>query len=111
MPRRKTRIPKFATYEEEAAFWDTHSILDFEDAPRVVENVKVARPLAHHLSVRLDAKAIGELVQLGAEMGIGPSTLARIWIMQRLARERAQHARPPGGAAAPAEPSRTRSSG
>ena len=41
-------------------------------------------PLIHILGVRLDAKTIDRLSELGIEMGIGPSTLVRMWIMEKL---------------------------
>ncbi len=81
--RRKSRIPRFKNYEEEAAFWDSHSLTEFEDELQVIK-VEVARPLGHILGVRLDAKTIDKLADLGRKKGIGPSTLARIWLMERL---------------------------
>lgn len=87
--RKKTRLPKFASYKiaEEAAFWDSHSLEEFENQLKEVK-LKVARPLEHHLSVRLDAQVITELTKIAADRGIGPSTLARMWLMERLAQER-----------------------
>ena len=86
--RGKRRMPAFATREEEAAFWDTHSLADFEDELMVVEAATVARPLEHHLSVNLDAATLTELSNLAKSLGVGPSTLAATWIAERLTRER-----------------------
>src|SRR5713226_742462 len=83
---KKSRIPRFASHGEEAAFWDTHSLAEFEDELEVVK-VKIARPLEHHLSIRLDAKVLTELASLSARVRVGPSTLARVWLMERLAQE------------------------
>lgn len=77
------KIPKFKSYEEEAEFWDTHSPLDYGSWKEV--KLDVAKPLAHILGVRLDAKTIDQLAKLGSEMGIGPSTLVRMWVMEKLA--------------------------
>ena len=76
------KIPRFKSYEEEADFWDTHSPLDFGTWKEV--KLKIAKPLEHILGVRLDAKTIDLLTKLGGEMGIGPSTLVRIWVMEKL---------------------------
>lgn len=76
------KIPKFKSYEEEADFWDTHSPLDYGIWKEV--KIEVAKPLAHILGVRLDARTIDKLTELGGEMGIGPSTLVRIWVMEKL---------------------------
>ena len=39
----ESRIPTFETVEEEAAFWDSHSLADFEDELKIVTNVKFVR--------------------------------------------------------------------
>lgn len=76
------KIPRFKSYEEEANFWDTHSPLDYGNWKEV--RLEVAKPLVHILGVRLDAKTIDHLSELGNEMRIGPSTLVRMWIMEKL---------------------------
>lgn len=95
--RKKSRIPRFRSREEEAEFWDTHDTTEFEDEFVEVKNVKVARPLAHILGVRLDAKTIDKLGALGRKKGLGASTLARMWLLERLEHEQAtskQRAKP-----------------
>ncbi len=81
--RRNSRIPKFKSYEEEANWWDTHDTTEFEDEFKPVE-LEVVKPLIHILGVRLNAKTIDKLSKLGSEMGVGASTLARMWIMEKL---------------------------
>ncbi len=76
------KIPKFKSYKEEADFWDTHSPLDYGTWKEV--KLEVAKPLVHILGVRLDAKTIDLLAKLGNDMGVGPSTLVRMWIMEKL---------------------------
>jgi len=87
----KSRIPTFKTIVEEAAFWDTHSSEDFADELTPVENVKFVK--AHSkkaLTVRIDEDVFEELSQEAKEKGIGPSTLARMVILEHLrARRRA----------------------
>src|SRR5438874_818918 len=87
----KSRIPTFKTIEEEAAFWDTHSSEEFADELTPVENVKFLK--AHSkkaLTVRFDEDMFDELAQEARERGIGPSTLARMVILEHLrARRRA----------------------
>jgi hypothetical protein len=85
--RKRSKIPKFKSREEEAAFWDSHDLSDFETDLREVR-ISVRQPLEHHLSVRLDATVLTELAKIARETGIGPSTLARIWLMERLTHER-----------------------
>ena len=84
----KSRIPRFKTYEEEAEFWDTHDTTEFEDEFVELKRIYVARPLIHTLAVRMDAKTIDRLAAVGRKKGIGPSTLARMWLLERLDKER-----------------------
>jgi len=79
----KSRIPRFKSREEEATFWDTHDTTEFEDE-FVEVKLKVSRPLIHTLAVRLDARTIDRLAVVGRKKGMGPSTLARMWLLERL---------------------------
>ena len=79
----KNRIPRFADYAEEAEFWDNHDIGDYWDEMEPVE-VKFSHNLSENLTVRLSPEAISILRKQATEMGIGPSTLARIWIVKQL---------------------------
>ena len=53
MAEHKSKIPRFKNYEEEAEFWDTHSVGDFLDELEEVE-LKVKGPLKHAFLVSLD---------------------------------------------------------
>jgi hypothetical protein len=84
-PRRTaaSRIPDFQSREEEAAFWDTHDFTEFLEETRPVK-LRVAKNLSEGLTVRLDRQDREELDRRAAEQGIGPSTLVRMWIKERL---------------------------
>jgi predicted HicB family RNase H-like nuclease len=84
-PRRTaaSRIPDFQNREEEAAFWDTHHFTEFLDETQPVK-LRVAKNLSEGLTVRLDRRDREELERRAAEQGIGPSTLVRMWIKDRL---------------------------
>ncbi len=83
----KSRMPRFKSLEEEAQFWETHDTTEFEDEFVEVKKVKVARPLTHTLAVRLDAVTIDRLAATARKKGLGPSTLARMWLLERLDQE------------------------
>jgi len=87
----KSRIPTFHTIEEEAAFWDTHSNEEFADELTPVENVRFVKARAKKtLKVRFDEDTFEDLTSEAREKGIGPSTLARMVILEHLrARKRA----------------------
>lgn len=78
-----SRIPKFKSIQEEAEFWDTHDTGDFEGEFRPVK-IRFAKNLSHALSIRLDAKTLDDLRKQAAKKGIGPTTLARMWILEHL---------------------------
>jgi CopG antitoxin of type II toxin-antitoxin system len=78
------RVPTFANEQEAAAFWDTHSPLDFPDDFEEVE-IAISRPTRKRgLTVKLDQATIEKLAGIAREQGIGPSTLARMWILEHL---------------------------
>lgn len=82
------RIPAFANRDEEAAFWDTHDVTEFvgrEVQPAVA--VTIGGELADRLTVRLDRPDREALRQRAKHLGVGPSTLARMWLKERLRAE------------------------
>lgn len=81
-----TKLPHFASEAEAGAFWDTHSPEDFPEDFREVE-VSFAKPLIKRgLTVKLSEETLAELRQRAEKQGIGPSTLVRMWILERLRR-------------------------
>lgn len=75
-------IPPFKTLEEEANFWDTHSAVD-----EINEGTTVGFHHAnktHTITIRFEPKKLQELRYKADKMGIGPTTLARIWITEKL---------------------------
>ena len=82
-----SRIPRFKNLDEESEFWEAHDTTEFEDEFKEVR-VKATRPLSHILAVRLDARTIDRLAEVGRAKGLGPSTLARMWLLERLEQEK-----------------------
>lgn len=80
-----SRIPTFATYEEEARFWDTHSVTDFEDETEKVNIImELAKPRSETLVLRLAKTMKDKLARLAKKKGVNVSTLARIWLSEKL---------------------------
>jgi hypothetical protein len=67
--------PKFKTIEEEEQYWATHSPLD-EGYEREVG--KGEQKLTSILTVRLTGEEITDLRDIASELGMGPSTYARM---------------------------------
>ena len=82
----KPRIPEFKSIQEEAEFWDKHDTTEYERAFNPVR-VRFGKNLSQGITVRLDADTLAELRTLAREKGIGPTTLARMWILEQLRRE------------------------
>jgi 2-iminoacetate synthase ThiH len=55
----------------------------WEETDEVVE-IQVKRPLDKVIPVRLSSDKWEELRREARELGIGPTTLARMWILERL---------------------------
>jgi hypothetical protein len=82
--RAEKKVPVFADEQEAAAFWDTHSPLDFPDDFEEVE-LRISRPARKRsLTVDLDSAAIERLSAVAADQGTDPSSLARRWILEHL---------------------------
>lgn len=79
----KSRIPDFASVQEEAAWWDSHDITDYLDELKPVR-LRVAQNLSHGITVRLDEQTLTKLREQAHAKGLGPTTLARMWILERL---------------------------
>lgn len=75
-------IPPFETVEEEAEFWDSHSAVD-----GIEEGTMVG---FHHsrktgtLTIRFEPEDIQRIREQARQQGIGPTTLARMWILEHL---------------------------
>lgn len=87
--RRKEAIKPaapFTTVEEEAAYWDSHSAVDEIDR---------GAPAGFHfsrksssLTIRFRPEDIQRIREQADRQGIGPTTLARMWILEHLQGEK-----------------------
>lgn len=85
-PYRTKPIPPFRTLDEEAEFWDTHDTSLLFKNP----NTPLSRlPLIEEekkevLTVRLQKSVKKKLEKVARAKGINPSTLSRMWLIERL---------------------------
>lgn len=83
--RKKSKIPEFKNIEEEARFWDTHNITDFEDETEDVDIVfDLKKPRTETLIVRLQKDLKDRLSKIARKKGLNVSTLARMWLIEKL---------------------------
>lgn len=76
-------IKPFKTLDEEAEFWDTHDISELGKVPLM--KLPLLEPEKEEvLSVRVQRSVKERLTKMARRRGIGPTTLARMWILERL---------------------------
>ena len=85
MQKKISKIPKFNSIAEEAEFWDTHDFTEFMDElTPVTMKVNLGQPKEETLNVRLQTKLKEQLAKIASEMGVNTSTLARMWIVEKI---------------------------
>ncbi len=75
-------ISPFTTIEEEAEFWDSHSAVDEIDEGTLVGFHRSRK--SGSLTVRLQPDDIQLIREEANQLGIGPTTLVRMWILEHL---------------------------
>lgn len=85
MSYKKEQVPTFETEDKQAEYWDTHSPLEVFSEPGF-EEVRVKVPKDRPITIRLDSESRAKLNRLAAERKIGPSTFARLVIMNAIER-------------------------
>jgi predicted DNA binding CopG/RHH family protein len=81
-----SKIPEFKSRQEEAEFWDTHSITDFLDELKPVK-VTFAKNLSEGITIRLDPHTMTTIRAEARAKGMGPTTLIRMWVMERMGQQ------------------------
>lgn len=87
-------VEPFATVEEEAEFWDSHSVVE-----AIAKGAQVGFRQAkktNTLTVRFEPADLQQIREEANQRGVGPTTLVRMWVRERL-REPGVH---PGGSRA-----------
>lgn len=79
----KSRIPEFRSREEEAKWFDTHDMADYQDEFKTVP-ARFSKNLSHAIAIRFDSETLEKLRVRARKKGLGPTTLARMWIIERL---------------------------
>ncbi|HEY3244837.1 MAG TPA: CopG family antitoxin [Phycisphaerae bacterium] len=80
----KSRIPKFASEQEEARFWDTHQITDYLDEVEEEPQVVFVRPESRIIEV--NESAWRRLQREAKRRRTTPTRLIHRWLNERLAR-------------------------
>ncbi len=95
MPRTKKAktVPNFQTEAEERAFWETHDTTRYVDwrhaKPAVFPDL---RPSTETISLRVPAGLLAELKVLANKRDVPYQSLMKVFLAERVARERATNA-------------------
>lgn len=77
VPTASSRIPSFRTIEEEAEFWDTHDLTEFDDEFEIVEDLKIrSMETKDSLTLRIDGEEFAALSERARELGMDAGALA-----------------------------------
>ena len=80
-----SKIPEFKSRAEEAHFWDTHDITDYWGEMKDVEIEFLNEPKREEtITIRVQPKLKERLEKLAQGYGINLSTLARMWLIEKL---------------------------
>ena len=75
-------IKPFKSLKAEADFWDTHDVIDVLGKDIKVSAHRVLK--SDTLTIRFESDDIRKLREEASRLGVGPTTLARMWIRQKL---------------------------
>lgn len=98
MVRRNARksIPAFASEAEERLFWETHDTTPFVDwSPAKSGHFPNLKPSTETISLRLPAALLAELKTLANKRDVPYQSLLKVFLAERVARERAGAEPPP----------------
>src|SRR3989304_9014774 len=87
MKKKKIKFPDFnkMSYKEEAEWWDTHDLGEFWDELEDVDIVvELNKPRDETLVVRIQKGVKNKMERIARSRGLNISTLARMWIMEKL---------------------------
>jgi predicted DNA binding CopG/RHH family protein len=83
--RKVKKIPEFKNYAEEAKFWDTHDFSDFWEETEPVEIEFLGETKREDtITIRVQPRLKERLEQLARSYGINLSSLARMWLIEKL---------------------------
>ncbi|MEW6275485.1 MAG: CopG family antitoxin [Bacillota bacterium] len=78
------KIPKFKSDKEAADFWDTHSLVDYEEDLEQVE-IEFVRPKQRTILIHLESGDLEKLKLAAKQRGVDHSSLLQMWVKEHLA--------------------------
>ena len=87
MTKKKFKFPDFdkMSYKEEANWWDSHDFTEFWDVTEEVDMVfELDKPRDETIILRVQKQVKDSLDKFARSLGLNLSTLARMWLMEKL---------------------------
>jgi predicted DNA binding CopG/RHH family protein len=82
-------IPRFASEDEERKFWASHDTVDYFDWSKAVRaTFPELKPSTTTISLRVPASMLEELKTLANEKDVPYQSLMKVFLAERIARER-----------------------
>jgi predicted DNA binding CopG/RHH family protein len=75
-------VEPFATVEEEAEFWDSHSVVEAIAKGTLVGFRRAKK--TDTLTVRFEPSDLQRIREVASQRGVGPTTLVRMWVREHL---------------------------
>jgi predicted DNA binding CopG/RHH family protein len=77
------QIPQFSSFEEEAAFWETHDAAALMNKENL-EPIQFSRPVKHLISIRVDRSLLQGLRTMAAKKHMPYQTLIQTILAEKL---------------------------
>jgi len=79
-------IKPFDSLEEEAHFWDTHDVSSLIIDPKATLSSlsQIEKEKEASITIRVQKSVKDHLEELARQKGVNPSTLSRMWIIEKL---------------------------
>jgi len=88
--KKPKQLPEFVAEERERAFWETHDTSDYVDWSRaVLADFPNLKPSTQTISLRLPSSLLAELKILANQRDVPYQSLLKVFLAERVARERA----------------------
>lgn len=88
-PMAKEPVPKFRSEDEEHEFWAEHDLVDYFDwESSIAGSFPALKPSTATISLRLPDALLEELKTLANERDVPYQSLLKIFLAERIARER-----------------------
>jgi predicted DNA binding CopG/RHH family protein len=87
--KRRKQVPRFRSEDAERAYWAKHEVADhFEWAEAAVATFPNLKPSTTTISIRLPGPLLDELKALANERDVPYQSLMKVFLAERIARER-----------------------